>query len=482
MGSVSIKDDKFRAQMKALLTDAQHGHAQGWQVALDIGPPLMPLLWDMRAVEKADDRRRMVLTAAAMAAGGLESDEQALAAIDLSQQNDPLMACLMFALGPNRAHEQSRYWERVRGRRTEPPELHTVLALLAASRFPGAAAAPAAAAITQFHRSSGSGVVQSPGVLAAALFAGVPVPDSVLKPYLAFEQPPRHAELVWRGMMLGALRERDSLPDATVVQRAQRVFALSGDSLAGAREAAALVLGRAGAIDGSGPRPPWPVLQLLAADPRSAAQLSNWLYAAPSPIDEEPARLAVEYALSRPVATVIEQRDDWSKSAAVRRHVAVALAIRLLADEAVQPIELALPEVPEWFFVQWASGAKAEPRGTIQGTSGQPDSLDALMQLVRDGRATRAVVRDRLEEALWRWGSHPGLGLFTAQRTLIRDLVLTGSLAGAKYNQHVPMHERYLPGGLGSSGSSEPFFAVGVEAYDFFSVPRLPLPSECRLR
>ena len=468
--------------MKALLTDAQHGHAEGWQVALDIGVPLMPLLWDMRAVEKADDRRRMVLTAAAMAAGGIEADEQALAAIDLSQQNDPLMACLMFALGPNRAHEQPRYWERVRGRRTEPPELHTVLALLACSRFPGAPTAPAAAAITQFHRTSGSGVVQSPGVLAAALFAGVPVPDSVLKPYLAFDAPPRHAELVWRGMLLGALRDPAIVPDAAMVQRAQRVFALSGDSLASAREAAALLLGRAGAVDGSGPRPPWTVLQLLAADARSAVLLDNWLRPAPSPIDEDPNRLAVEYAFSRPVARVLEERDEWGKATAIRKHVAVALAIRLLTVENAQPIQVALPDVAEWSFVQWASGAKPEARGPTAGPDGSGDSLDALLTLCREGRVSRPVVRERLEEALWRWGSHPGLGLFAAQRTLIRDLVLTGSLAGAKYQQHVPMHERYLPGGLGSSGSSEPFFAVGVEVFDFFSVPRLPLPNECRLR
>src|SRR5262249_49114704 len=112
----------------------------------------------------------------------------------------------------------------------------------------------------------------------------------------------------------------------------------------------------------------------------------------------------------------------------------------------------------------------------------QDPLLEQAAQLAQEGRLPRAVARDVLEEALWRWRSHPGLGFWDAQRTLIRDLLLSGSLAGTKYEPQVPLRDRYLPSGLGSVGTQDAFFDIGVQAFDFLNRPTLPIPSECRLR
>ncbi len=488
VGEISIKDDKFRARMKELLIDPIDRYALGWQRSQDMGALIAPLLFEMRSVEKADDRRRMVLMCAAVIACGMVVDEQALAAIDPAQQNDPLLACFLIALGPLQEHELPKFWERVRGRRAELNELQAILVLLAAARVPAVASTPVAKEIAkeimQLSRSIGAGELQSPGIVAAMLAAGLPVPESVQKPYLAFDSPPRFAELVWRGLMLGSLRLPAAVPEALVVSQAKEILKLSSDSYALAKNAAALVLCRAISVpvSKSTPRPPWQLLQLFAAEPQSALLLGTWLNAKPSPLDEQPARLAVEYALSRPLATVIAERSLWGQEPAVQGHVALALAWRLLGEAKVVPIEASLPSLPEWSFVQWASGAKKFDLKPLSGLpAGGVESLNQMLQML--DRVPPAVLREALQDALWRLGSHPGLGLFEAQRFLLRDLVLTGSLAGAKYQQHIPMHERYLPsGGLGSSGTSASFFDVGVEVFDFLMTPRLPLPSECRLR
>ncbi|MEI6130087.1 MAG: hypothetical protein WCR59_08495, partial [Planctomycetota bacterium] len=182
VGEISIKDDKFRARMKELLIDPIDRYALGWQRSQDMGALIAPLLFEMRSVEKADDRRRMVLMCAAVIACGMVVDEQALAAIDPAQQNDPLLACFLIALGPLQEHELPKFWERVRGRRPELNELQAILVLLAAARLPAVASTPVAKEIAkeimQLSRSIGAGELQSPGIIAAMLTAGLPVPES----------------------------------------------------------------------------------------------------------------------------------------------------------------------------------------------------------------------------------------------------------------------------------------------------------------
>src|SRR5262249_52974154 len=181
VGELTEKDEKLKKAMKALLLESDSRRNRASQLTRDCGPALAPLLWDMEAAEKANQDRRALLASAAILAGGAESDEPALAAVGDGQQAVPLIVCLVFAMQPSRGRDQPQaagnkdwadlYWERVRGRRTEPNEMLTVAALLGSRRFAGASATPAAAELVK--RMQGS-----PGVIAAAMFAGVPVPEA----------------------------------------------------------------------------------------------------------------------------------------------------------------------------------------------------------------------------------------------------------------------------------------------------------------
>jgi hypothetical protein len=486
VGEVTERDEKLKKAMKGLLLEPDSRHDRGWQLARDCGPALAPLLWDMQAAERANQDRRALLASAAILAGGAESDEPALAAVGEGQQAVQLIVCLLFAMQPSRGRDQPQatgnkdwadlYWERVRGRRKEPDEMLTVAALLGSRRFAGASATPAAADLVK--RMPGS-----PGVIAAALFAGVSV-EGALRPFLSISRPPRSADLVWRGRLLGSLRD-GAVPDDEVVQFAQQVYALTGDAQAGVRSAAALVLSRANRLPPDKERPPWWMLQLLAADPRAAEGLARWIGPVPDALDEneKPIRLAVEYVLGRTPRAVVDDRARWGSNPLIRRHVALALAWRLLGMPKPEPIEVAMPGLPEWFFVQWASGAHASKAETIRGPDDRDDLLDRVAALMQeDGRLSRPVARELLEGTLWRWRSHPGLGLFDAQAALVCDLLLTGSDAGRKYQKAAArLPDRYLPKGLGSDSS---VFELGVELWDWLALsePRLPIPTECLLR
>ena len=124
--------------------------------------------------------------------------------------------------------------------------------------------------------------------------------------------------------------------------------------------------------------------------------------------------------------------------------------------------------------------AMAECRAAMDPAVLDDPPLQAAVELAAAGRLPRAVMRNLLEEALWRWGSHPGLGMWENERMLLRDLVLVGSSSGGgKYQPQVRPHERYRPQGL---GPDDPFFDIAVALYDFTSKPRPPMPPEYRLR
>jgi hypothetical protein len=422
---------------------------------------------------------------AAMQAGGPLEDESALAALaGAKQPQDRLMACFAFALGPVRTRELPQFWTSALGRRAEQNAILTVAALLACARFPGAAAA-----VPEIRS-------DDPGIVAAMAFAGVAVPAAIMDRYWRFDEPEEHAGLVWRGFLLGSLLR--SAPgqsgDADLLARARAVWKVTperagrgaaAEFLDEARGAAALVLGRAAAERPDGTRPPWHLLELLAAEPRSAALLANhpdprfrWLQPEPQVLDEDPTCLAVEYVLGRPPQTVVDERDRWSTAPRIRQHVAVALAWRLLGAQQPAPVDVQVTGLPEWYFVRWATGAA----GSLEGKLDDP-VLAKAAALAQDGRLPRPVARDILEQTLWRWRSHPGRGLWAAERKLVRDLLLTGSQSGRKYKPRVRETDHYLPNGL---GTQDAFFEVAVEALDFdlldVSAPRLPIPQQCRLR
>ncbi len=466
--TLATDDPQFRTRFAQLLLEARSRDlSAGFELARNLGPAVAGLLWDLHAAEKSNARRRISVLAGAILADGVVGDERVLTALegDKAQLHDRLMTCLVLALEPVHPRPQPQFWSRVYGsNKQEPVPLLHVLALLASSRFAGA---PAAAPTVSLRDAD-------PGIVAAALFAGAPVAEKIVQSFWR-RDPPAHAQLVWRGTLLGALARNDGRleDEQLLVQRARELINVPGEVNAMAREAAALVLGRARAFERD-VRPDWRLLQLLAADSRTAATVQPWLSATPQPLADDPARLAVEYVLSRSTEAVLGDRAAWGNAPSIRQHVAVALAWRLLGEAEQKPIELPIGGLPEWFFVRWASGVRASRDELI----GDP-VLEQAARLAADNRLPRDVGRRLLEEALWRWGSHPGLGLWEAQRQLVRDLVLAGSLPGNRYQIGLPDHLRYVPGGL---GHVHDFFDVGVELYEFLSARVPPIPGECRLR
>ena len=275
-------------------------------------------------------------------------------------------------------------------------------------------------------------------------------------------------------MLCGARREEDDRPIATeLLKHAREVAELPGNQFAAARAAAALLLARRGEVRCVGARPEYEELELLASDRESAVALRPWLGPVPQPRDDRPQRLAVEYVLSRVPREGVADREAWAAEPRVRREIAVALAWSLLADNPPAIEDVTVPLVPEWFFVRWAAGLPAHPDRCNDAP------LSMLARLCAEGRAPRAAVRDALEEALWRWGSHPGLGLLENEQLLVRDLVLVGSNPGTRYLRHLTWEQRYRPTGIGHASA---FFDAAVALWDFVRTPRLPLPPSYRLR
>lgn len=436
--------------------------AAGWQLALDLGRPAAPVLWELVQAERADVGRRLVVLAAAVLAGGSLEDERLFAF--LAQQKPMLeertLAGLLLALGPRRSRAVPELWSRLLGPSRSPEMLLAISARLAAARFP------------EIEAGAPPLVGEDPGLAAATAFAGLPVPASIASRWWQLRDPPRHAELFWRGAMLGAARkagagiQMDGLRD-----RAIEVQQLPGDANALARAAAVHYRARRRDLRADGARFDHDLLRAAVFDLASAEALQSWLAPMPLPRDEEPHRLAVAYALSRPVGTVIADREHWAREPRIHKHVAVALAWRLLA---AQPAEADLPVVPglaEWNLVRWAAGAEVDRTATCDDSV-----LQMAMQLAVDDRLPRRALRQALEETLWRWGSHPGRTAYEQERLLVRDLLLSGSRpGGGKYLAHVRPDQRYSPTGL---DRNDGFFTVAVALFDFLARPRGPMPPE----
>ena len=469
VGVLPGDDARFRERFTELLVSAPTRDVrEGFQLARGIGTPVAPVLWNLVAGEKSNMRRRMAVLATACLAEGPIGDDRVMAFLDeKSPLQDRLVCSLCLALGPMRSRPQPEFWNRVIGRnRQEPEPLLLVLALLASSRFPEAGAACPPALLRQ----------ENPGITAAAIYAGAPIPDVLVQPYLR-PRPPAHSSLVQRALLLAGFLRRPVEPvQAVLVERARELVQAPSDQNATLREAAALLLAAADAVRTEGqPRPEWRLLQLYASDPRAATSIRAWLPAVPQPLDEPAwARLAVAYVLSRSVDAVVADRAVWGAIPEVRRHVAIALAMRACSEPSPSPVRSTLADLPEWAFVRWATGADVQPGATVEDAT-----LQQAFVLMLDGRMPREGARAIFEDALWRWGSHPGLGLQAAQQDLLRDLMLSGSLPGNRYQVGLPDHLRYLPAGLGNEND---FFGLAVEVFEFLRTPTLPIPGECRLR
>lgn len=463
VGWISPRDERFRERFqKYLLDEPTRDLEVGWQLASDLGRPAVPLLWDMLAKEKAQVERRLIVLAAFVLAGGPLEDERLFEWLEQPKPmlEERVLACMLMALGPKRQRPVPGFWTKCSPAKRPEPIL-AIAVRLASARFPGAEED------TPLQE-------DDPGLAAAQAYACLPVSGLVAAKLWNLKTPERHAELFWRGALLGGARSASdgTTPQEALIEKSRKVMELGSDQGSAARAAAAWFRARARDFRGDAELD-WNLLQLAAADAANARLLQQRLGPTPPARLDEPQRLAVCYVMSRDPEAVIADRAVWGAEERIRKHVAVALAMRLLAEE--QPRRLdAMPALPEWAIVRWAAGS------AMDATALDDPPLQAAVELAAAGRLSRPVMRNLLEEALWRWGSHPGLGLRDNERLLLRDLVLVGSSSGGgKYQPQLSPHERYRAQGL---GPDDPFFTVAVALYDFTSRPRLPLPPEYRLR
>mgnify|MGYP002784325617 CR=1 FL=1 len=461
---MSLRDERLREAFdRWLLAAVTRDLAQGWQLALDVGRPAVPLLLEMLANEKANLGRRLAVLGAAVLAAGTGDVERLFGWLDnrATMHEERILVAMIWALGPRHARPQADFWARLCGPVKQPSPMLGVAGRLAAARFPGSAAGVPPS------------LDEDVGLAAAAAFADLPLLTTYARGLWNLSRPERHAELFWRAALLGALpRNVGAAPAPEWLERAREL--LGPAHPAAVRSCAAVFLQRWREVRAEGPRPEWWLLQDLAGDGSAAQSLAAWLGPVPQPLDEEPGRLAVAYALSRSTETVVAERLQWGGDARVRRLVAVTLAYRLLGEDAPTPVDVALPGVPEWFLVCWASG-----RTPNRERPSDDAQVEAAIGLAAAGRLPRPAARTVLEEALWRWGVHPGRSAVEAEQRLVRDLLLLGSGIGGKFAPHLPSHQIYLPGGIDKDHA---FFEIAIPLWEFMSRPRLPLPPEHRLR
>lgn len=466
-GWIGPREERFRDRFRqTLLAVPTRDLASGWQLASDLGRPTVPLLWDLLQAERSNVERRLAVLAAAILAGGTNEDERLFAWLDQQRPmlEERVLAAMLVALGPRRTRPVPGFWSKLQGPGKSTEQILTIAVRLAAARVPG------------LDGTAPTVLDDDPGIAAATVYTGTSI-SPVLANKLGRNSTERHAELFWRATLLcGARQVAEGQPvTESLVARAREFSALSGDQFAAVRAAAMLFRVRARDVRAEGNRPDARLLHVATSDIASARLLRGWLAPAAQPRDEEPHRLAVTYALSREVAEVVADRATWSADPRIDEHVAVALAWRLLGDDAKTPIDVALPTVPEWNFVRWASGASIDASAEVA----DPRLARALV-LAAAGRMPRSAMRAALEEALWRWGSHPGLVTWEQERLLVRDLLLVGSNpGGSKYVPHVVAEQRYRPTGI---GPDDTFFRVASSVFDFVTRPPGPLPAEYRIR
>lgn len=496
VGSIAKRNSLYQERFRELLLSHKTvDFAAGWELARTLGRPVAPLLWEMFGAKQSNVRSRLVLLIAAVLAGGPAEDERLFALLDRQRPllKERTMTSLLLALGPRRQRAVDDFWTRVIGPNTEPEALLGLAARLACARFPGS--------------SKGTAIIHEgdAGMLAAAAFGGFRMSPQLLR--TMWRSRDRYSELFHRGALLGdgwRLGIEAIKPPTEHLDYAKDLLRDTSARLAASHAAAILLRARAGVLDPRGDRPDWRLLQLCASQSASREVLRDWLPATALPRDEEPARIAVAYALWQPVDKILKEHKQWSVDKRIRSHVAVALAFRMAAGSgntsgsgngdsatgnsatgtngspsnndsgAERRVTLRLPEVPEFRFVVWASGGEFG-----SGLPCEDPNLQRLCDLVAAGRASRAVVRRTMEEALWRWGSHPGMGPWREERLLIRDLLLAGSDPGLRYPSHLRPSQRYFATGLDKGDS---FYTVAFELFEFLERPVTPVPFEYRLK
>lgn len=461
---VESRNEPFRSNFQYLLDDSQPSRWQsGWQLAEDSGSSVAALLSDLWAEEDSRLERRLLLQAAqSLAAGPMRDVPMALSRLD---DQEKVMALLIVATGPRRTDADGDL-PRLTDRREKM--IVRVAAYLALSRQPGGVPPIRA----QDDR-------DDPGLLSAALYAGLGLPERERRDLTLQTTGPRH--LIWRGYLLADLQPD---PDRTRrLERAEEIvrspkYALSSSPrIREVRRAAALGLARLGDPDvvrSILPDPDPQLVLLLAAESRMRAGLP--LEPVPGSLLDPPARrrLAVLYAVETPPETVLAAAEAWTDDAEIRGPMCLALAFSLLGRTDPVSVPDRVAALPEGAWVLWASGAEPEARTAPS----LPPALARALSLALADRLPAATARRILEDELWRTGSHPGLPRVEAELALIRDLLLSGSIH-VSAALGIEAQDRYLPGGVARTDNK--FFEIAYQFVQFAGIPR-QIPAALRLR
>lgn len=468
---VELRHAFFRSEFAGLLDDANPaGWQPGWQLAQDCGRAVSLLLWDLWKSEASRLNRRLLVLGALGQAAGAAGDQSFDDVLAQMKDQEKVMSTMVLALGPRRPHGMDNL-ARLTDRDQEM--VVRVAAYAALSRYG-----------TETPELTSRGDRADPGLFAAALHAGLRPGPQELEPWFrAGNRQPKHAHLVWRGFLLADLSPD---PDRNErLERAQRVYTNAIESILevrDARRAAALCLARLGdptlVLDAIGQPDPEFLVLMATVPAMRRAMPGEWFPPVPTTVRlgaTERRRLAVLYALKRPVEGVLSDAEQWAGDEEIRGAVCLALAWRILGGERVGgPVPAAVTRIAEGAWVQWAAGE--QPSFSANGRDDR--ILSQAAGLARAGRLPVAGARQVLEQALWRSGSHPALGHVEAEIALLRDLVLSGSNhVSAKLN--VSPTDRYLAAGI--PGSDLDFFKIAYEYLGFAAVPPV-IPSSLRFR
>ncbi len=407
------------------------------QQAHTIGPSAAAAISQLHGARPRAERGRLIgALAAALGAGNEDRLVEAVSESNSTTQ-ERLMALLAIALGP-RCRTSLPGLAAWRDER--PPAAERVALCLALSRC------GEPPAVDWF----GTGLRQDPGVLAAALIAGVRPPAAVLERWTAVEDAEvdeRHW-LVWRGLLAAPAAAGLASWQAAVGRRA---LATAADSAADLRAAAAAWVARnPSALD---TRPQAALLRVIAgsAAGRARAQELGALVAVPSSRFELELRraLAVQFALAAPLPALQVAAVEWRQAPELSGDVCLALALRCLiraADRAAIGalcIGGPLDRVEEAWWVSVIVGAAT----SSEPPAGLPPVLAATAALALEGRAGEESIGRQLELELWQRGTHPGRALYAVHAVLVRDLLVTGSIYVEKRLGRVRSFD-YLPPGL----------------------------------
>lgn len=461
------RGEEVRRRLKAAFEPGSPAEwAEGFRIAMDFGPALVPLLVDAFTAESQPKRRHLLLGAIGLARGPAASEFLLRIASGGRTSEERGMACIALALHPGWAGS--------------PDALLKVLNSGQESEFGLAATCLALAAFTQRKPIPARILLaQEPAVAAAALFAhGGEVPAAVERWFEGSGEG--GAILVRRAALLAD-------PGTARSDRARRAeAALRANPAPALRRAAALALALEGepakaARGDGGPGPD--LLPLLSATEsgRRALRQRGWLAAVPSSLLPAPLRerQVVAWVAGSDWQEVSAGVAQLAQDASLRRILGDALAWRLLHDQGTgtthrldDALVQGLAESP------WLAVARGRPPRTARAE--EDPRAARVLAFAGQGRIPPRELALRLEEVLVTRGVHPGLALAEEARSLLRDALLAGSRYGGSRLSGRADPGLDVPRGIPPDRAE--FFEPACELFEFSGARAPVLAPAARLR